>query len=579
VNAFSSRPRAALALLCGAVALATLAGGVAATGSSAGGLAVADGGQPTPLASAAGSGPDASTAQDDPLIKPCATEMPEDYEDPAGGTADTIGWVDGYWYDEPIDVDASDGLSEGELERLTARTAARAEALRCLTFEDGVPPVEVVTRAELGNRTGQQFANVTDDQRRFDNAVLSTQLFVGETNDSVDVREDARTQTVAGYYDIQGDRIVVVEREGEGSAVDETVLTHEVAHALQDQNFGIQRPGNVTTDRDAGLLGLVEGDASWIEYRYLDRCEQGRWAESCVTLESAGGGGDGTGDGDGGGDGASTEPPNWGLYLQQYQPYSDGPSFVRSIHDDGGWAAVNELYDEPPTSALYTVFPDTYGDVDLAEPTVEERDRGEWERIELEGGPDHERVGPAGIGSMVIAPTYETGGRRNVISPTGILNYEDGEVSQFDPLNYDQPPVTGWRGDRMAVFADGNASATVWRSAWTDGEEAREFADAYERLLKIHDATAVEDRNGVYRFEDGSEHAGAAAVLVEGENVRIVTAPSVAALGDVSPAVAEASEDDGAAIADELPGFGIVAALVAIVAVVAQTVNSRGRSR
>jgi hypothetical protein len=372
---------------------------------------------------------------------------------------------------------------------------------------------------------------------------------------------------------------VVVEREGEGSAVDETVLTHEVAHALQDQNFGIQRPGNVTTDRDAGLLGLVEGDASWIEYRYLDRCEQGRWAESCVTLESAGGGGDGTGDGDGGGDGASTEPPNWGLYLQQYQPYSDGPSFVRSIHDDGGWAAVNELYDEPPTSALYTVFPDTYGDVDLAEPTVEERDRGEWERIELEGGPDHERVGPAGIGSMVIAPTYETGGRRNVISPTGILNYEDGEVSQFDPLNYDQPPVTGWRGDRMAVFADGNASATVWRSAWTDGEEAREFADAYERLLKIHDATAVEDRNGVYRFEDGSEHAGAAAVLVEGENVRIVTAPSVAALGDVSPAVAEASEDDGAAIADELPGFGIVAALVAIVAVVAQTVNSRGRSR
>jgi hypothetical protein len=579
VNAFSSRPRAALALLFGAVALATLAGGVAATGSSAGGLAVADGGQPTPLASAAGSGPDASTAQDDPLIKPCATEMPEDYEDPAGGTADTIGWVDGYWYDEPIDVDASDGLSEGELERLTARTAARAEALRCLTFEDGVPPVEVVTRAELGNRTGQQFANVTDDQRRFDNAVLSTQLFVGETNDSVDVREDARTQTVAGYYDIQGDRIVVVEREGEGSAVDETVLTHEVAHALQDQNFGIQRPGNVTTDRDAGLLGLVEGDASWIEYRYLDRCEQGRWAESCVTLESAGGGGDGTGDGDGGGDGASTEPPNWGLYLQQYQPYSDGPSFVRSIHDDGGWAAVNELYDEPPTSALYTVFPDTYGDVDLAEPTVEERDRGEWERIELEGGPDHERVGPAGIGSMVIAPTYETGGRRNVISPTGILNYEDGEVSQFDPLNYDQPPVTGWRGDRMAVFADGNASATVWRSAWTDGEEAREFADAYERLLKIHDATAVEDRNGVYRFEDGSEHAGAAAVLVEGENVRIVTAPSVAALGDVSPAVAEASEDDGAAIADELPGFGIVAALVAIVAVVAQTVNSRGRSR
>jgi len=532
----------ALSLLLGGLALALLAGSVAG-----GGAVAAD-----------ASGPALAQDGEASLVADCAAEMPSDYADPAGGTSGTVGWVDGYWYDEPIDVDASDGLTEAELERLTARTSARAEALRCLTFEE-VPPVEVVSREEYANTTGEQFASVSADARRFDNAVLSTMLLVGQTNDSVEVREDARSQTVAGYYSIEEDRIVVIEQEGEGSAVDETVLVHEVGHALQDQHFPIERSGNVTMDRDNGLLGLIEGDVSWVENKYLDRCEAGRWAQSCVTL------GDGAAnESDGSGGAGASAPPNWGLYLEQFQPYSDGPTFVRSIYREGGWAAVNETYADVPRSALYVMSPATFGEVELVEPAIANESRGDWERVTLPGAPPYERPGPAGIAGMVIAPTYETSGERNVVSPMGLLNYgPDGEVSDFDPLNYDQPPVEGWRGGRMAVFADGNDTATVWRTAWASSDDAREFADAYEQLLSIHDAAPVDGREDVFRFNDSSDHAGAAAILVDGDRVRIVTAPSVEELEAVSPAVRGEGGGDGG---DDLPvpGFGIPVAVLAV---------------
>jgi PGF-CTERM protein len=568
-------------LLIGVLAVALLAGGAAAAGAIATDAAgdTADRAPAAvgvgPAAADAGDGSLASrAAQDgeDPLVESCAAEMPADYADPAGGTAGTIGFVDGYWYDEPIDVTASDGLSEAELERLTARTAARAEALRCLAFVDGVPPVEVISRETYTNQTGQQYANVSADASRFDNAMLSTMLLVGETNDSVDVREESRSQTVAGYYSITGDRIVVIERPGEGIAVDETVLTHEIAHALQDQHFRLERPGNVTMDRDNGLLGLIEGDASWVENRYLDRCEAERWEQSCVTLESDGGGGSGGG----------SAPPNWGLYLEQYQPYSDGPAFVRGLFREGDWPAVNETYPEPPSSALYVMSPDTYGEVDLVEPAVENASRGEWERLTIEGAPNYETPGPAGIGGMVIAPTYEYGAASGVVSPREFLNYDaDDNLSEFDPLDYAQPPVDGWRGGRLAVFENAdNDSATVWRTAWADDGEAAEFAEAYRQILRLHEAEAVDGRDGAFRFTAESDHTGAVGVAVEGDRVRIVAAPTVEELTRVSPNLDLANEsdggdgsgdggsgdgdgsDDGGSSDDSLPGFGLIVALL-----------------
>ncbi|MFB6129612.1 MAG: hypothetical protein ABEJ28_02195, partial [Salinigranum sp.] len=73
-----------------------------------------------------------------------ATHPPGNFTDPA---RDVIGWEAGYWYDEPIAVDQSDGLNRSEREAFVARTMARVEKIRDLEFEQSVP-VKVISRAE-----------------------------------------------------------------------------------------------------------------------------------------------------------------------------------------------------------------------------------------------------------------------------------------------------------------------------------------------------------------------------------------------------------------------------------------------
>ncbi len=67
-------------------------------------------------------------------VNQCAADPPADLSDPAGDTEDVIGWVEGYWYNESVDV-TGPTLTESELDTLVTRTAARVEALRCLTYD------------------------------------------------------------------------------------------------------------------------------------------------------------------------------------------------------------------------------------------------------------------------------------------------------------------------------------------------------------------------------------------------------------------------------------------------------------
>ena len=71
-------------------------------------------------------------------------------DEPRGG--DTIGWENGYWYDDPVNVTTSDGLNETELSAVTARTMARVERIRDREFQSTVP-VEVISRAEYRTRS------------------------------------------------------------------------------------------------------------------------------------------------------------------------------------------------------------------------------------------------------------------------------------------------------------------------------------------------------------------------------------------------------------------------------------------
>ena len=497
------------------------------------------------------------TDEDEPPIEACAAEVPDGFADPENAsTEDVIGWVDGYWYNEPLDIDVADGLSEEELEKLSARTAARFEAMRCLTFEE-VPPIEIITREEFQTDANMTYADVDEQTRLFDNAQFETMLSIGSDEDSLEVREANRGETVGGFYNFQDNEIVVVsdDAESDGLRIDEEILAHELGHAVQDQQFNLSRYDRYKNDLDKGKLGVIEGDVHLIEQRYLEACETDRWEEPCLTEEDdpaeAGG-----------------EPANWALYFNDFQPYSDGPSFVKHVKEEGdGWTAIDALYEQMPRTALHVIYPEKYDEVEPYDLRVSDESDDEFERMNAtEGEPNYNVIGQAGLAGMFVSPAYEVESHETdrvlseyegFIDPNQFLNFDAaGELDALDPIDYDQPAVNGWRGDRLYAYEnDAGETGVVWKLAWADSDEADRFVAAYEDLIAFRDGEPT-DYQGVYGFGPDSEFDMALSVQQQDDRVWIVKAPTVddlpAVHGDVEltdrdddlPDVGDDDEDD-----------------------------------
>lgn len=443
------------------------------------------------------------------VISECAVTPPEDHADPAGNSSDTVGWVDGYWYNEQLDIDAAGGLNETELEMVSARAAARMEAIRCLTAEEGVPPVEIQSREQFQENQSGLF-DLSHQQRQADNAELAIRLMSGTETDSTEQREQNRGAAVAGTYNYLTDQIVIVSDDAENLTIDEAVLAHEIGHAIQDQQFDLVQYERDTVDRDKAILGLIEGDVHYAEQQYRTACADGGWEHGCLSYR----------DGSEGGDSSPPEPANWGLLFQMLQPYNDGPAFVESLYENGGWDAVNDAYDDPPTSALEVIQSERYPEFEPTEFTVPDRSSADWDRYNDSFGPGYDQVGVAGISAMFIAPTFEAG--------------TEGIYDQFELLaggnlrtyRYLQPETEGWRGDRLYTYqGPNNDTGAVWTTTWESADSADPFVESYEELIDIRGGEEVGENT--YEFDGDSGYEMALTIRTNGSRVTVVTAPTV----------------------------------------------------
>jgi hypothetical protein len=433
--------------------------------------------------------------------------------DPAN---DTLGWENGYWYNESLPgVDPSDGFNQTELDKVVARSMARVERVRQLEFEKTVP-VSLIGRETYKERYASDF-NVSNSFRLFDNTKFEALFFVDESTDAIDIREGNRGATVGGFYSPSEERIVVVSENSESPQLSEVTLSQELFHALQDQvfNFSVDYSTRESHNADDGI---IEGDGNLVDRLYQQRCEQ-EW--DCFSDQS-------TGDG---GDGGLPENFNWGLYFLQFQPYSDGPKFVAQVKERGGWEAVNELYENPPASSAQVIDPDTYGEAGPRNVSLADRTTDDWQRVTPPGRRNYAAVGQPGIASMFIRPTYHEGKEGGIVDQQEFLNLTDSGVSSFDPINYGFAAAEGWDGDKMYVYRNAqNQTGYVWRIAWESDAEAAEFREAYQQLLEYWGVERV--GQSTYRITDDG-FADAIHVAVDGDTVTIVNAPTVAALSSV----------------------------------------------
>lgn len=457
---------------------------------------------------------------------PAETPTPTPADQLPEGDENTSGYFNGVWYNQSLDVDASDGLDEAELNKLKYRTMARLEVIRGLQFEEDVP-VEIKTREQYRQELEQQGTfNATENERIHQNVKWRATFIVDKETDAMAELQAFYAGGVLGYYDPATDEIVVISPdndEGVPSGLDEMTLAHELAHALQDQHFNISRPKfqGATTEKNNAISGLVEGDAHYMEYLYQQRCQSGEW--ECLEQPDDRGGGD----------------YNIGLWATQYAPYSEGPTLVKEIREEDGWEGVNELYENPPASTSQLIHHGMYPDETPVDVSIQDRSNDEWSVPDIEGGVDYASFGEAGLYVMFWYPSFKATQNSGQLTNV-VIDYRDffntqgpgGELAPIGPYDYAHEITDGWQGDKLLPYAnDAGDTGYVWKLQWESTEDAQQFVDAYRQLLAHHGAEQV--GTNTYRIPDGEGFGGAYSITTDGSTVVIVNAPSTDELDEI----------------------------------------------
>ena len=486
-----------------------------------------------------------------------AAAPPEDPE------SDVLGWENGYWHNESIAVDQSDGLSEAEREAYVSRTMARVELIREREFVSSVP-VEIIPRSEFGNRTT---GNSSDAYVAWNNQVWEALFVVGEDENVDEVLHSTSTGATTGAYFINDDEIKIITDDPSTASIGRGTLAHELVHAQQDQYVNLANETFQASTQDGQLAskGLTEGEANYVEDQYEARCGA-EW--ECVESPPSSGGGGGQ--------------SNTGVLLTLFHPYSDGPPYVASLIERGGWSAVDAKYAAPPNSTEQVIHHTEEPPVPL---DVPDRSRNGWEPFPEQGLNGTDTAGEASMFTMLWYQA-RTNGADTI--PTRTLFQTD---APHDTYNYDSVPSAGWGNDAIRPYRRQTDTGEteygyVWTTAWDSEADATQFAAAYRSILRAHDARQLGPRTWVI---DSGPFADAFRVVQDGRRVTIVNAPEAGDLRDLrpdlpalspTPTPSPAGRDTPAMRTDVSPetpgggptssvgqpGFGVVGALAALVA-------------
>lgn len=443
-------------------------------------------------------------------------EDPPDEEVENDSLADEpIGQVNGIFYDDSIDVNQSDGLTDEELHDYVSRSMARVEYIRDLKFQSMVS-VEVISRDEYRSRIEAEDDNSTydDDFVRWNNVVWQSIFVVDQHTDVNDDFDAVRGEAVSGFYDTRTGNVTIVSGGDEDLTIDNATLIHELTHALQDQHFNLsdERFTGKTQDEQLAILGLIEGDADYVMLRYIEYCET-EW--ECVETPPT----------------TSDESPdpgefNFGVWALLYQPYSDGPAYVHDLVEADGWTAVNQLYADPPSTSREIIHREPFV-IDPIE--VEDTSSPAWRPYAEYGVDGTDRLGEASIFVMFWYQSLEF--NAGVFDPISVFTTE---LHPYSEHNYRSTPSTGWTNDILVPYrsTSGNDDAYVWVTRWETDRDAESFRNAYVDML----TTTGAHRTDHVTWEVASRgFEGHYRIVLDDDTVTVVHAPTAAGVSSIKP--------------------------------------------
>ncbi|HEY6379354.1 MAG TPA: hypothetical protein VI316_09250 [Candidatus Dormibacteraeota bacterium] len=195
-----------------------------------------------------------------------------------------------------------------------------------------------------GNPTQSIDRQAVKDEER----VLKATHLIAPSVDLAGLVRQSGALGIEGFYDFKEKALYV--RGTKPTPYVREVLVHELTHAAQDQHFGLDRQLPPSRSAESGLafLALAEGDATRIEHAYratesvadqalAQEANQGTPAERA----------------------AARQIPAVFLELGSF-PYTAGEQFVNVLAANGGNAAVDQAFEEPPTTSAQILEPARY---------------------------------------------------------------------------------------------------------------------------------------------------------------------------------------------------------------------------
>jgi hypothetical protein len=381
------------------------------------------------------------------------------------------------------------------------REVQRAVAeLRDLRFERRVP-VTVESPDKLARRLVKVLASETDEDRlrRQGRAMeLLGQLPAGTDLPSLLSRVQA--ESVLGFY-VPGRKPPKGElyvRSSSGlDPYAKIILSHELTHAVTDQHFDLTRADRLAAatareDELAAYSGLVEGDASLAMQRYLaERLTPSEQADAALAA-------------------AADRTPRRDaapavIRESMLFPYQEGLRFVRTLYQQGGWAAVDRAYRDPPTSTEQLLHPERY---------LTNRDQPQAVTVANVSA----RLG-GGWGSGVEVGFGELDARLLL----------QGELAVATASS----AAEGWDGGRLRTFQRGNRTALAVRTVWDSSAEATQFCGAMSGWARSRFGSATRSAGSLRWSGDGQQTA----LVCRGPRVAWLSAPDRSTLDRLTGAL------------------------------------------
>jgi hypothetical protein len=326
----------------------------------------------------------------------------------------------------------------------------------------GLEPVDVVRttidEAELATRTAADFDADNPESYVLGIERLYKALGLMPEADSLrDLYLELLASQVAGFYDPDSKELFVVSRSGRINGADKITFAHEYGHALQDANFDIFEASEDLRDQSdqaAARAALYEGDATLL---MLFWAQNGNMTPEEIQDYIA----------------AGTDPESLALLERMPQilvqgllfPYEAGATWVLPVQTAEGWAGVDALYENPPTTTEQILHPEKYEAGEGALPVEIPADAAS-------------RMGDGW--TVALEDTWGEFQTRVWLTESGI------------PTEEATAAAAGWGGDRLVVMnGPDEAWAVALETTWDSEAEAVEFRDAAEAAVATLDGEAA----------------------------------------------------------------------------------------